>query len=404
MAPTRLEPNHNNSVPCIKKTWSENGVEITRYFCPICNDSVGRKSDFLRHMERHTGGRLHYCREPGCEHPWGFAQLGNLRSHHRAVHERKRYSCPHFWVDANGNISACDHTYSDQSGLIRHRSAKHGFEPGHDEALIKEATPVGKKFPNSKYVRGSKRQANGDDMARLPTHRPKRSKPTPTSSCSAPYPSLSGSSHRSSRTKATSAGSAVKLEEKIDWSSLHTLPNDQPSEVRPVTVSDWDLGFGCLPNEQLYMQSQPAAGTSFVDPPSLPSYITRPVQPGNLEALFNAEPRTAVVNNWTFGPQMADFDFTFTAAPLPVPAINDAIDPSMLMIPAPTMSPKLEQVTMANAGLASSPYFYGPGQGTDWGSHPSPWSSRESTASPDFNMFAGMPSPSDPSFNEYYGL
>ncbi|KAI1792282.1 hypothetical protein LXA43DRAFT_1082224 [Ganoderma leucocontextum] len=369
MAPIRSEPNHNNSVSCIKKTVSQNGVTVTRYFCPLCNGSVGRKSDFLRHMERHTGGRLHYCTEPGCEHPWGFPQLGNLKAHIRAVHERKRYRCTQLCVGANGKTITCDKTYSDQSGLIRHRNRNHVSQPGDDKGKVNERT--------------RKRRADDDDLANLPTHPSKRPKPT---------------------------HSVLGPEQRVDWSSPHTLPDVQPSELGPVMVPVWDLGSGCPPNGQLHMQSQPAAGTSITDPPSLPSYITPPVQPGNLEALFNAEPPTAVVNNWTFGPQMADFDFTFTAASLPplVPAWVGRMDPSMLMSPAPTVLPELEQANMANAGLASSPKFYGPGQGTGRGGHPSPGSSCESTVSL-LGKFASMPlqwvpPPNDPLFNGYYSL
>ena len=158
------------------------------------------------------------------------------------------------------------------------------------------------------------------------------------------------------------------------------------------------------------MQSQPASGTGSTDPlaDALGLLATTSVQVGNVKGLLSPEPQTAIVNNWTFGPQMTDFNFNFdfdlAIAPLSLPACNGVIDPSMLMIPAPTMTPTVEQANLASAGLASPPGFYHLG----WGSY-SPESSRESTASSDYGMFnAGMPqripSPSEPVFNGYYGL
>ena len=155
------------------------------------------------------------------------------------------------------------------------------------------------------------------------------------------------------------------------------------------------------------MQPQPVSGVGSADPlaEALALLATTPTQSGNIEGLLNLEPQTAIVNKWTFGPQTTDFDFNFdfdpVIAPLSLPACNGTIDPSMFMIPAPTMTPTVEQANLANAGLASPPKFYHPG----WGSH-SPESSRESTASPDYGMFNAqwIPSQSEPVFNGYYGL
>ena len=315
--------------------------------------------------------------------------------------ERKRHVCPHSWVDADGKVSACEHNYSDGSGLIRHRSLHHGFEAGDDVAKIQIPTLKGTKFPDSKYARGNKRKAEGDDLLSVPAHRSKRAKRTPAPS----------SSRRSSKKAASmSTKPAPVQEQQIDWNSLYTLPAASPSEARPSTVSGWDLGLVFPTNSQLPMQSQPASGMSSQDPlaDALALLSSAPSQSSNLDSFFDPEPQTAIVNRWSFGPQTTNFDFNFdfdlATAPLSLPARDGIIDPSMLMIPAPTVTPTVEQASLANAGLASSPGFYHPG----WGSY-SPESSRESTASPDYGMFnAGMPqwipSPSEPVFNGYYGL
>ena len=305
---------------------------------------------------------------------------------------RTRHVCPHLWVDADGDVSACSNDYSDASGLIRHRSLHHGFEAGDDVGKIQIPTLKGTTFPNSKYARGNKRKADGDDLLSVPVHRPKRTKRTPAPS----------SSRRSSK-KSTSKKSAPVQEQQIDWSSLYTLPASSPSEAGPSTVSDWDFGFGCPTNIQTPMQSQPGSGMGPADPlaEALALLATTPAQP------WNPEPQTATVNKWTLGPQTdfdVNFNFDLDLATTPLPACNGTIDPSMLMIPAPTTTPTVEQATLAHAGLASPPGFYHPG----WGSY-SPELSRESTASPDYGMFntsmpQWIPSPSEPVFNGYYGL
>ncbi len=302
-------------------------------------------------------------------------------------------------------MSECTHSYSDGSGLIRHRSLKHGFEPRDDPEKIKEPTLVGEKFPNSKYARGTKRKTNScdDDLATLPAHRPKRakrSKPTPVASSRR-------STTKKSKKSTMPINPAPTPEQQIDWtSSLYTLPQSQSPAASPLTVSDWDLGFsGCPTNDQLDMHSQPATGMNVADALAFP-FLAHPAEPDSLEALFNSEPQTAAVNNWSFAPQsqMADFDFNFAAAALPLPACTGTIDPSMLMVPAPMVSPTAEP-----AGFASSPDFFDPCQAMGWGSYPSPGSSRESTASPDFMLFAGMsqwvPPPREPVvFNGYFAL
>lgn len=98
----------------------------------------------------------------------------------------ERYSCPHLWVDAQDNKSQCGKDFSDPSGLIRHRSLRHGFEAGDDEEKVKVPTLVGTKFPNSRYAKGNKRKVHDDGVAKPPARRQKRAKATPAASSSAP--------------------------------------------------------------------------------------------------------------------------------------------------------------------------------------------------------------------------
>ncbi|KAM5543928.1 hypothetical protein V8D89_002545 [Ganoderma adspersum] len=149
-----------------KNVCEDEGV-ATRFFCPICSDSVGRKSDLERHMRVHTGEGFVYCTWPGCTHVRGFSQESNLEQHVKAVHLGIRVRCPHFWADASGNLYACAHTYSDPSNLIRHRSIMHGFEAGDDEAEIRVPTLVGTVYPGSTYAHTRKNSARHAPKMRL---------------------------------------------------------------------------------------------------------------------------------------------------------------------------------------------------------------------------------------------
>ena len=95
----------------------------------------------------------------------------------------------HLWVDAQNNKYKCTEDFSDPSGLIRHRSLRHGFEAGDYEEKIKVPTLVGTKFPNSKYANRNKRKANhdndGDEASKPRARRRTRAKATPAGPSSA---------------------------------------------------------------------------------------------------------------------------------------------------------------------------------------------------------------------------
>ena len=299
-----------------------------------------------------------------------------------ASSRRERYSCVHLWVDANDNKFKCTEDFSDPSGLIRHRSLRHGFEAGDDEEKITVPTLVGTKFPNSKYANRNKRKANndddGDEVAKPRARRQKRAKATPAGPSSAPKP-------RTKKSKSTP--SAPKQEQQIDWNSMFTFPPSQSPTPSPVSVSEWQLGFDCLANNQLTMQPQPAGGMNTAEPLALP-YLSLPAQTDSFDALFGSDLQTTTVamNNWSLCPQPTEFDFSFAASALLPPAACDGtIDPRMLAVPQSIASVTPEQGSLANAGFASAPGYFDPAQGMAMGwseSYPSAGSSRESTASP----------------------
>ena len=326
----------------------------------------------------------------------------------------ERYSCPHLWVDAQDNKSQCGKDFSDPSGLIRHRSLRHGFEAGDDEEKVKVPTLVGTKFPNSRYAKGNKRKVHDDGVAKPPARRQKRAKATPAASSSAP---------RSRTRKSKSTTSVRKQEQQIDWNAMFTFPASQsptPSPS-PVSVSEWQLGFDCLATNQLTMQPQPAGGLNTAEPLVLP-YLSLPAQTDSFDALFGSELQTttAAMNNWSLGPQTTEFDFSFTASALLPPAACDGttIDPRMLAVPQSIASVTPEQGCLANAGFASAPGYFDPAQGMAMGwseSYPSAGSSRESTASPVLDVdsvFASvmpdplwMPTPaSEPDYGGLFGM
>ncbi|PIL27021.1 transcription factor [Ganoderma sinense ZZ0214-1] len=388
MAPIRSQDPHSTAQCCTERTVYEHGAFVKRFFCNLCNGSVKRKGDFQRHMRKHSTERRFLCTWAGCTHTEGFTQKSNMEQHIKSVHLGMRYSCPHSWVAADGTVYECDHEASDPSGLIRHRSLNHGFEAGDDEKKIEKPTPEGMTFPESKYAKGNnKRKADEDDeeSAKDPARRAKRSKTTP-----APVPSSSSSSSRSaSKKKSTRRASAPAHteEQEFDLSSMYTFSASQSSTPSPITAADWDLGFSNA-------QSQPATGVSSAKPLTFP-YLATPAPVDNLETLLNAAAQTAAVNNWSLGPHMEDFNFSFAASALPSLACNGTIDPSVLMLPAPIVSPKPEQASLANAGYSSAPNFYDPSRAEGmmttmgWQSYAdsTPGSSRESTASPDFSLF-----------------
>ncbi|KAM5543911.1 hypothetical protein V8D89_002528 [Ganoderma adspersum] len=167
MAHTTSNGSPSKSRSRISNTVYENEVMVTRFACPICSVSVARKGDLNRHMRVHTGEGLVYCLEPGCTHEDGFTQKSNLDQHVKSVHLGKRHRCPHLWVDAGGTEFECGETFADPSGLISHRSRKHGFDHGDNPAKVLEPTPVGTKFPDSKYAHKSKAVAGPSSSSRV---------------------------------------------------------------------------------------------------------------------------------------------------------------------------------------------------------------------------------------------
>nr|VWO95000.1 N/A [Ganoderma boninense] len=395
MAPIRSSDPFSTANCCIQRTVLEDGIYVTRFFCKLCDSSVKRKADFQRHMRTHSAQGLFFCTWAECTHTHGFPQKSNMDQHIKSVHLGMRYDCPHSYVSADGTVYPCDHLASDPSGLVRHRSTSHGWDAGDDPAKITVPTPEGATFPNSKYYRGDNKKRKVDERdgesAKGRTRSQKRSKTMPASSSSNPAPSSSRSTPSSSRTAQKKprrrASAPVRTQKQdIDTSSMHTSAASQSSTPSPITVADWDLGLGKV-------QSQPATGMDVADPLRL---LSSPAPLDDLEALFQSEAQTTAVDNWSLSPQLADFNFNFTASALPLPGFDGTINPSMLTLPAPIMSPTPQQKSLANAGFASSPGFFDPSLAEGlmtmgWRDYPTPGSSRESTASPDFGVFDDAP-------------
>ncbi|KAM6281348.1 uncharacterized protein LJ264_000200 [Porphyrio hochstetteri] len=89
-------------------------LEKTPLTCPECNKSFRHKSDFLRHMQSHTGERPFIC--PDCGR--GFSRKGNLQRHQRVHTGEKPFTC-----------SDCGHQFSRKSSLVIHQRIHSGEQP-----------------------------------------------------------------------------------------------------------------------------------------------------------------------------------------------------------------------------------------------------------------------------------
>ncbi|KAM5543910.1 hypothetical protein V8D89_002527 [Ganoderma adspersum] len=127
-----------------------NDPPTLRYWCNDCNDSVGRKADFDRHMRTHSDTFDFVCELSGC---WqvgggrGFTQDTNKSTHINNAHSSdNKFPCPHSWEYANGSIEACPVRFRCKRSLNSHRKEAHGFNEGDDPANVNIPTPEGSVF------------------------------------------------------------------------------------------------------------------------------------------------------------------------------------------------------------------------------------------------------------------
>ncbi|TBU43181.1 hypothetical protein BD309DRAFT_1080934 [Dichomitus squalens] len=324
---------------------NEVGDFVVRFKCRTCGTSTGRKADFERHMNDKHRPPQYFCDFPGCDRALdGFTQKGNLKTHKTSVHLKLAlHHCPHLWVDPhNGRIFPCRRKYRDGSALTRHRSLKHGFEPGDDVSKVAEPTPVGTRFPDSKYA-PRKRLQGSKSVKRAFTSL------SVAGRSSAPYTVPPPSTRRSSR-KNVSRTAVMKQEQEHNLAALHPVTVGQPCHPPPVTVVGWDMGSS---SEQL--QDGACVDDSLKDPEVKALYdaLCAEISRASLAPQIPTQVLLAADHYWTLDPHFPALDCHVAGT-----AFDGVVTPTARTIPKPSGMTTSEQTNMLNAGLGPFPNYY----------------------------------------------
>ena len=317
------------------------------------------------------------------------------------------HECPHFWIDRAGRLSRCSAKYRDGSALIRHRSRKHGFETGDDQSKVSCPTPVGMRFPMSKYAvkKPHKEEFKGDSIhpalvgdfkplsqasVDLKTLEGNFSAVPIAGTSSAPYLVHPPTARRSSRMKPLKQ-TVVKKEEQDDSIALTAGVAPPLSYPHPAEAAEWNMSSSSSGGQVKKEEDNDVC----LDDPALSAFTDfYPVHPDTLLSGHAVCRNFAQVGSetdlWTIDSQVPAADFGLLSATHQTLPFNGTVNPNALALPTPCPTTTFKQVEMLSAGMGLAPVHHDGVTANTllWGQSmsPAPSALRESILSPD-NMF-----------------